>query len=215
MQQEPPQSSVLAAFKNLGPIQIVVLSIVALIAIAGAVVSFVSPTSLSFKTYTDSVIPQLVAGLGILGIGKGLHLGLAGRTEQKLLADAPDLLKAMEHGQVAAALAIATGDFDEVPITEKPLSTDETLPSDEEEAAAPPPPDPTLPPLPEPIADAGPDRIAGTGLAADDAGAAEVPPAPPSEQEVAGARRILAIAQQQPTPEDIAVARDVLRRAQG
>lgn len=211
MQQEPPQSSVLAAFKNLGPIQIVVLSIVAAIAIAGAVVSFVSPTSLSFKTYTDSVIPQLVAGLGILGIGKGLHLGLAGRTEQKLLTDAPDLLKAMEHGQVAAALALAQADFQ----TEDAPEPTEKLPTEEEMAASPPPPDPTLPPLPEPIPDAGPDRLAGTGLAADDVGAAEVPPPLPSAEEVAGARRILAIAQQQPTDEEIAIARDLLRRAQG
>lgn len=210
MQQEPSQSSVLAAFKNLGPIQIVVLSIVAFIAIAGAVVSFVSPTSLSFNTYSTSVIPELVAGLGILGIGKGLHLGLAGRTEQKVLTDAPDILKAMEHGQVAAALALAQADFQ----TEDAPQPTEKLPTEEEMAASPPPSDSTLPPLPEPIADAGPDRIAGTGLAADDAGAAVVPSSSPSAEEVAGARRILARAQQQPTDEEIAIARDLLRRSQ-
>jgi hypothetical protein len=214
MQDQTTTSPVQAALR-LGPIQVVVLALVALVAIVGAIVSFVSPSSLSFNTYSTQVIPELVAGLGILGIGKGLHLGLAGRAEQKALTDAPDILKAMEHGQVAAALALAQADFQTEPAPEP----GETLPGEEEMAASPPPPDPTLPPLPEPIPGAGPDRVPGTGLAADDAGVDRItgsPPVPsrPSAEEVAGARRILSLAQQQPTGEDIAVARDVLRRAQ-
>jgi hypothetical protein len=207
--QDTSESPVRAALR-LGPIQIVVIAIVALIAVAGAVVTIVKPATLNFEQYSTQLIPELVAGLGILGIGKGLHLGLAGRTEQKLLTHAPDLLKAMEHGQVAAALALAQADFQTEPAPEPT----EKLPTEEEMAASPPPPDPTLPPLPEPIPDAGPDRLAGTGLAADDVGAAVVPPPSPSEEEIAGARRILALAQQQPSDEDIAAARDLLRRAQ-
>jgi hypothetical protein len=112
-------------------------------------------------------------------------------------------------------LALAQADFQTEPAPEP----GETLPGEEEMAASPPPPDPTLPPLPEPIPGAGPDRVPGTGLAADDAGVDRItgsPPVPsrPSAEEVAGARRILSLAQQQPTGEDIAVARDVLRRAQ-
>lgn len=185
MQDRITTSPVQAALR-LGPIQVVVLALVALVAIVGAIVSFVSPSSLSFNTYSTQVIPELVAGLGVLGIGKGLHLGLAGLGEQKLLTDAPDILKAVEHGQVAAALALAQADFQ----TEDAPEPTEKLPTEEEMAASPPPPDPTLPPLPEPIPDAGPDRIAGTGLAADDAGVAQLPPSP-SAQEVQAARDTL------------------------
>lgn len=227
MQPDPSQSSVLAAFKNLGPIQIVVLAIVALIAIAGAVVSFVSPTSLSFKTYTDSVIPQLVAGLGILGIGKGLHLGLAGRTEQKALTDLPDILKALEHGQVAAALAIAAADLD-VPATEEPLATDEALPSDEEEAAAPPPPVADLPPQPDEPPSNEPNLPAGTGLAASAPGggpaAVEAPAPAPVEAPAATAPEPEPATQVQapppvsdlpppPSAEEVQGARNILARA--
>jgi hypothetical protein len=209
MQDQTSESPVQAALR-LGPIQIVVIAIVAIITVAGAIVTVVKPETLSFDQYSTQLIPELVAGLGILGIGKGLHLGLAGRTEQKLVEHAPDILKAMEHGQVAAALALAQADFQ----TEPEPEPTEKLPTEEEMAASPPPPERGLPPLPEPIPDAGPDRIPGTGLAADDVGAAEVPPPSPSEEEIAGARRILSLAQQQPTDEDIAAARDVLRRAQ-
>jgi hypothetical protein len=185
--QDSPESPVKAALR-LGPIQVVVIAIVAIIAIAGAVVTIVKPSTLSFEQYSTQVIPELVAGLGVLGIGKGLHLGLAGRTEQKVLEHAPDLLTALEHGQVAHALALVQGDFQ----TETPQAPRERLPTEREMAAAPPPPDAELPPLPEPIADAGPDLPAGTGLAADDAGTGAVaPPPPPTQAEIDEAREIL------------------------
>lgn len=126
------QSGASASSLKPGLLQYILAGIIAVAAAAGGIVAWTEPKVLPPVDYFTVTLPALAGAVGILGIGKGIHLGastlasaLGGARKLSPPADVKSLFGDIE--QIATTFTATEAD---VPTSK--------LPSDSAEAAAPP-----------------------------------------------------------------------------